>query len=58
MLMLAVISAMSVALRRSIQRHVTGLFVKSRKWIKPLSVASGTSRSTAPTLSGYQKPGR
>ena len=28
--MLAVISAMSMALRASIQRHVTGLFVRSR----------------------------
>ena len=47
-----------MALRRSIQRHVTGLFVRSRKWTMPLIVTSGTIRSTYPQSSGYQKPGR
>ena len=50
--------AMSMALRRSIHRHVTGLFVRSRKWTRPFKVASGASRSTYPQPSGYQKPGR
>ena len=53
--MLDVARAMSMALRSSIQRHVTGLFVRSRKWTRPLSAAS---RSTYPQPSGYQKPGR
>ena len=35
MLMLAVIRVMSMALSRSIQRQVTGRFIKSRKWTKP-----------------------
>ena len=47
-----------MALRTSIQRHVTGLFVRSRYWTRPLSVTSGTCRNTNPTSSGYQKLGR
>ena len=56
--MLDVARAMSVALRRSIHRHVTGLFVRSRKWTRPLSATSGTIRSRCPKPSGYQTPGR
>ena len=56
--MLDVARAMSRALRSSIHRHVTGLFVRSRKWTRPLSATSGTIRSTYNQTSGYEKPGR
>ena len=46
MTMEAVTKVMSTALRASIQRRVTGLFVSSRKWTNPLSATSVTCRNT------------
>ena len=58
MMMLTVMRTMSVALRRSIQRHVTGLFVRSRWCTRPLSIPSSTGMDKNSMSSGYQKPGR
>ena len=51
-------NAMSMALRANTQRHVTGLFVRSRKWNSPLSAASMPFKRAYPMSSGYQRPGR
>ena len=58
MTMPKVIRAMSAALRRSIQRHVTDLLVRSRRCTRPLTTPSSTGMARNSMSWGYQKPGR
>ena len=49
---------MSVAQRRSIQRQVTGLLVRSRRCNRPFSAPSSTGMARNSMSPGYQNPGR